>query len=84
MKNIYTIKFMAVCPVNEARISYTLTMKTPAYLVLPVEQIEEEIEATIGDPIMHEKLADDLFKCWPVYQSLVAAHSRVQIETIRC
>lgn len=77
--NTYTTTFFAVCPNNDIRISYELTITTGR--VIHVEDIVAEVETIkIG---LHEDIADQLVANLGGAQVLKANHHGVHIETIR-
>ena len=77
--NIYTTQFFAACPVNGARITYTLTICTG--LVIKAEDITGFVDS-IGQGL-HEDIADSLLDRFGGSQRLKAEHHGVHIETIR-
>ena len=77
--NIYTTNFYAKCPVNGARIGYTLTIHTGH--VVKAEDITGFVDA-IGSGL-HEDIADDLLARFGGSQRLTADHHGARIETIR-
>jgi len=82
--NSYTLDFSTRCPVNGARIRYTLRIETPAALMLPAEQLiatVEELES--GAPLFHEEIADRLAAAFPGKHTMRAHHHGVDIETTR-
>ncbi len=77
--NRYTAKFFSTCPVNGARIEYTLTIETMR--LISVEDLLERLEAV---PVaLHEEIADHLLEIFGGKQTLVAYHHGVTIETTR-
>ena len=77
--NTYTIQFHAKCPVNGARITYTLTIHTGT--VIAAEEITGFVD-DIGQGL-HEEIADGLLDRFGGSQRLTAEHHGVHIETIR-
>ena len=77
--NIYTTGFFAKCPVNGARITYSLTIHTG--IVIKAEDITDFIDG-IGEGL-HEDIADSLLDRFGGSQRLKADHHGVHIETIR-
>lgn len=77
--NSYTTHFNAKCPVNGARISYTLSIHTGN--VIKAEDITGFVDA-IGSGL-HEDIADSLLDRFGGSQRLIADHHGVHIETIR-
>lgn len=77
--NIYTTEFFAKCPVNGARITYSLTIHTG--IVIKAEDITDFIDG-IGEGL-HEDIADSLLDRFGGSQRLKADHHGVHIETIR-
>lgn len=74
--NTYRTRFVARCPVNGARIDYSLVIRTDR--VIPVEAIL----AAVPPEGLHEAIADALAKLGG-HQTLTAAHHGVTIETER-
>lgn len=77
--NTYRTQFFARCPVNGARITYSLTVNTG--LVIEAERIIDAVECIKEG--MHEDIADRLLNELGGQQVLKAEHHGVQIETIR-
>ncbi len=77
--NIYRYTFMATCPSDKASIKYSLQIETGS--VIKAEQIVAE--CTFDQPVFHEDVADRLHQALGGYQTLVAVHGGVEIETQR-
>lgn len=77
--NIYTTEFFARCPVNGARITYTLTIRTA--VVIKAEDITKFVDNICEG--LHEDIADSLLDRFGGLQRLKAEHHGVYIETIR-
>lgn len=77
--NIYTATFFAKCPVNGARITYSLAIHTGH--VIKVEDMTGYLDAL--DSGLHEDIADGLLARFGGSQILKAEHHGVHIETIR-
>jgi hypothetical protein len=77
--NTYRTEFFAVCPVNEVRVKYHLTIKTDS--VIRVESIIDEV--TLHHRGFHEEIADQLYRAFGGEQLLIAEHHGVGIETHR-
>lgn len=77
--NIYTTKFVALCPVNNKPISYCLEIKHLDKIF--VEEILEEVKKFTA--LFHEEIADELFLKFGGRQRLIANHHGVVIQTER-
>jgi hypothetical protein len=77
--NIYSTKFIAVCPVNGKSIVYCLEIKHLNKIL--VEDILEEVSKFTS--AFHEEIADELFLKFGGRQRLIANHHGVVIETKR-
>lgn len=78
--NKYTYVFNRACPNNGLIIQYVLIIESPN--VLMVESIIEEVENLPGTGF-HEGFADTLTRVLPGFQTLMAHHHGVDIETTR-
>lgn len=78
--NKYSHIFTRKCPNNGLVIEYMLIIETPT--VLMVESIVEEVE-NLPDTGFHEAFADTLTRVLPGFQTLMAHHHGVDIETTR-
>lgn len=77
--NTYRTCFHAICPSNEVRVFYSLTIEH--HEMIKVETITEVVSSmTIG---YHEDFADRLALCLPGRQTLRADHHGVEIESRR-
>lgn len=77
--NTYSTEFFALCPTNNVRIKYTLTIVSDR--VIMVEDIIDEV--TLHDRGYHEEIADQLHRVFGGTQTLVAEHHGVTIVTSR-
>lgn len=77
--NKYTIKFKAICPVNNDVIEYTLIIESSQ--MIEVENIKDAVNECNID--FHEKFADLLHSKFGGRQVMTAIHDGVLIETIR-
>lgn len=77
--NIYTTHFHVKCPVNGARITYSLVIHTGD--TIKAEDITDCVDS-IGQGL-HEDIADDLYARFGGSQELTADHHGVHIKTIR-
>lgn len=77
--NIYEHQFEAICPVDGARIAYSLRIETEAVIMA------EDIAAAcrFDAPVFHEAVADELWAKFGGHQTLTAMHGTVKIDTIR-
>lgn len=77
--NTYRIEFHARCPVNNARIRYSL--RIVAEEMIRVESLNDFVEGISSG--FHEDIADALHSKFGGRQTLVAEHHGVLIETER-
>jgi hypothetical protein len=79
MVNTYRAEFFARCPINGARVHYTLRIETLE--VIPVERINDVLHDLREG--LHEGIADSLCKAFGGRQTMTAFHHGVAIETVR-
>jgi hypothetical protein len=77
--NSYTTEFFSLCPANNVRIKYCLTIQI-AHAIM-VEDIIDEV--TLHHRGYHEEIADQIHRTFGGRQVLVADHHGVKIETVR-
>lgn len=77
--NTYSTKFFSLCPTNEVRIEYALTIQSDD--MIPVEHIIAEVSTLTRG--YHEDFADVLFARFGGKQTLAADHHGVAITTHR-
>lgn len=77
--NKYKVKFTALCPVNNDKITYNLEIKSD--LMIMVEELLSFVSKV--DQGFHESIADSLIERFGGQQKLYAYHHGVFIETER-
>lgn len=77
--NIYKSEFFCICPNNNIRVKYHISIETDKTIL--VEKIVDEINSIHNG--FHEDIADYLFNRFGGKQILSADHHSVKITTIR-
>ncbi|MBD8790929.1 hypothetical protein IFR09_11120 [Pseudomonas syringae] len=77
--NIYRHTFTATCPSDGDTIIYSLEIRSQA--VIMVEHIKTATALIKSG--YHESIADDLSERFGGYQTMIATHQGVEIETVR-
>jgi hypothetical protein len=80
MRNTYTRRFVAACPINGQAINYTLSIQTDGRFIA-VEDIVSATDAITSG--FHEHIADELLATFGGAQVLLAHHHGVDISTYR-
>ena len=79
MKNIYAVKFFAICPVNCVQIEYDLVITSTQ--MIRVEELLNAVQKS--GTAFHEDIADKLFEKFGGHQVMFAEHHGVSITTER-
>jgi hypothetical protein len=77
--NVYTQIFEAICPNNDARVTYTLRIESPA--MIKVEDLQLSVAGLKQG--FHEEFADTLFRRFGGAHTMDAIHHGTHIRTVR-